>query len=138
MLDYHWNQYKYKVIFGYFNMNPVKSEMNIFLNKDSLTNLIKENNCFKWVGSCIDLILTNSRYSFQYSSSIGTGLSDHCPLIFSIMKTKLSIEKSKRSLYPKLKLSLMVPFKKSYHQSLMLTTRIACFLTLLMFLISIT
>ena len=76
-------------------MNPVKSEMNIFLNKDSLTNLIKENNCFKWIGSCIDLILTNSRYSFQYSSSRDTGLSDHYPLIFSIMKTKLSIEKCK-------------------------------------------
>ena len=39
-------------------MNPVKSEMNIFLNTESFTNLIKENTCFKGVGPCIDLILT--------------------------------------------------------------------------------
>ena len=108
-------------------MNPAKSEMNIFLNTESFTNLIKENTCFKGVGSCIDLILTNSRYSFQYSSSIDTGLSDHCPLMFSIMKTNLSLEQSKRSVYSNLKLSLMIKFKKSYHQSLMSATKIACF-----------
>ena len=77
MLDYYSNHYEYKIIFGDFNMNPVKPEMNTFLNTENLTNVIKENTCFKGAGSCIDLILTNSEYSFQYSSSIEAGLSDH-------------------------------------------------------------
>ena len=99
MLDYYSNHYKYKVIFGDFNTNPAKPEMNTFLNTENLTSLIKENTCFKGAGSCIDLILTNSKYSFQYSSSIETGLSDHHHLIFSIVKTKLALEEPKRLVY---------------------------------------
>ena len=74
-------------------LNPVKPEMNTFLNTENLTNLIMENTCFKGADSCIDfidLILRNSKYSFQYSSSVETGLSDHHHLIFSMMKTKLA------------------------------------------------
>ena len=48
----------------------------------TLTNLIKGNTCFKGAGSCVDLILANSKYSFQFSLSIGAGLSDHHHLIF--------------------------------------------------------
>ena len=62
------------------------------LNMENLTNLIKENSCFKGESLCIDLILTNSKNSFQYSSSIENGLSDHHHLIFSMMKTKLVLE----------------------------------------------
>ena len=95
MLDCYSNHYEYKVILGDFNINPVKPEMNTFLNTENLTNLVKENTCFKGAGSCIDLILTNSKYSFQYSLSIETGLSDHHRLIFSMMKTKLALEEPK-------------------------------------------
>ena len=45
-------------------MNPVKPEMKTFLNMENRTNLIKENICFKGASSCIDLILTNSKYYF--------------------------------------------------------------------------
>ena len=62
------------------------------LNMENLTNLIKENSSFKGESLCIDLILTNSKNSFQYSSSIENGLSDHHHLIFSMMKTKLVLE----------------------------------------------
>ena len=65
MLDYYSNYYEYKVILGDFNMNPVKPEMNTFLNTENLTNLIKENTGFKGAGSYIDLILTDSKYSFS-------------------------------------------------------------------------
>ena len=99
MLDYYLNHYEYKVIFEDFDMNPVKPEMNTFLNTENLTNLIKENTCFKGTCSCIDLILTNSKYSFQFSSSIETGSSDHHHLIFSMMKTKLALEEPKRLVY---------------------------------------
>ena len=99
MLDYYSNYYEYKVILGDFNMNPVKPEMNTFLNTENVTNLIKENTGFKGAGSYIDLILTDSKYSFQYSSSKETGLSDHHLLIFSMMKTKLALEEPKRLVY---------------------------------------
>ena len=90
MLDYYSNHYKYKLKFRDFNMNPLKPEMSTFLNTENITNLIKENTCCTARSSCIDLILTNSKYSFQYSSPIDAGLSDHCHLIFSIMKTILA------------------------------------------------
>ena len=50
--------------------------------------MIKENICFKGTGGCIDLILPNSKYSFQYSLLIETGSSDHHHLIFDMVKTK--------------------------------------------------
>ena len=40
MLDSYSNHSEYKVIFGDFNMSPVKPEMNTFLNTENLTNLI--------------------------------------------------------------------------------------------------
>ena len=47
MLDYYSSHYEYKVIFGDFNLNPVKPEMSTFLKAENLTNLIKENTCLK-------------------------------------------------------------------------------------------
>ena len=49
-------------------MNPVKLEINTLLSTENLTNLINKNTCFKGAGSFIDLILTNFKYPFQYSS----------------------------------------------------------------------
>ena len=77
MLNYYSNHYENKVIFGDFNMNTVKPEMNIFLSWDNITNLIKENTCLKEACSCIDLIVTNSNYLFQNSLSVETDFSDH-------------------------------------------------------------
>ena len=73
--------------------------MRTFLNKENITNLIKENTSFKAVGSFFDLILTILKYSFQYSTSIVIDLSDHHHLIFSMMKGKLAVEEPKRLLY---------------------------------------
>ena len=73
--------------------------MRTFLNKENITNLIKENTSFQAVGSFFDLILTILKYSFQYSTSIVTDLSDHHHLIFSMMKGKLAVEEPKRLLY---------------------------------------
>ena len=89
--------------------------MNVMLIKNKC-NLIKESTCFKRAGSCIDLILTNSKYSFQYFSSIEIGLSHH-HLIFSMMKTKLALEEPERLVL------IMIILKKSYHQNLILATR---------------
>ena len=50
-------------------MEPTKSALSNFLSR--------KNTCFKGIGSCIDLILTNRKYSFKHSESYETGNSDH-------------------------------------------------------------
>ena len=55
--------------------------------------------CFKGTGSCIDLILTNKKYSFKNTSSYETGLSDHHHLIYSVMGTTFKCEESIKFIY---------------------------------------
>ena len=69
------------------------------MNNENFINLVKGNTCFKGKGSCIDLILTNRRYSFKHTSSTETGLSDHHHLISSMMKTTFEKEESKVLVY---------------------------------------
>ena len=66
-----------------------------FMNNKSFINLMEENTCSKGKSSCIELILTNRRYSFKHTSFTKTGLSDHHHLILSIMKTTFEKEESK-------------------------------------------
>ena len=50
--------------------------------------MIKTPTCFKSVhGRCIDLLLTNSKYSFKKSQSFETGFSDFHHMIYTILKT---------------------------------------------------
>ena len=69
------------------------------MNSQNFTNLIKNNTCFKGVGSCIDLILANRKYCFKNTSSYETGISDHHHLIFSLMKTIFVSEEPKKFVY---------------------------------------
>ena len=57
------------------------------------------NTCFKGEGSCIDLILTNRKYSFKNTCSFETGLSDHHHLIYSVMKTTFKSEEPENLIY---------------------------------------
>ena len=63
--------------------------MKTFCESYALYSLIKEPTCYKnpQNPSCIDLILTNSPYSFQISSVIETGLSDFHMMAVTVMKT---------------------------------------------------
>ena len=58
-------------------------------------NLIKEPTCFKSVSnpSCIDLILTNQKFSFKNTSILETGISDFHRMVLTI--TKSTFEKGK-------------------------------------------
>ena len=69
------------------------------MNNQNLFNLVKSNTCFKGKGSCIDLILTNRKYSFKNTCSVETGLSDHHHLIYSVMKTRFKSEEPKKLIY---------------------------------------
>ena len=87
------------MVFGEINVEPTNPVMINFMDSQNFTNLIKNNTCFKGVGSCIDLILTNRKYCFKNTSSYETGISDHHHLIFSIMKTTFASEEPKKFVY---------------------------------------
>ena len=99
LLDFYSGIYDNKVVFGDFNLEPTNPVMINFMDSQNFTNLIKNNTCFKGVGSCIDLILTNRKYCFKNTSSYETGISDHHHLIFSIMKTTFASEEPKKFVY---------------------------------------
>ena len=61
LLDFYSGIYDNKVIFGDFNLELANPVMISFMDSQNFTNLFKSNACFKGVGSCIDLILTNRK-----------------------------------------------------------------------------
>ena len=66
-----------------------------FLDSNSLTNLIRTNTCFKGKGSCIDLILTNRKFSFKFTSTYEKGISDHHHIIYTMLKSCFQNTESK-------------------------------------------
>ena len=86
VIDHLTTKYDDHLIMGDFNMKPNNSMFKSFLDSNNLTNLIKINTCFKGKGSSIDLIFTNRKYSFKYTSSCKTGLSDHHHMIYTMLK----------------------------------------------------
>ena len=99
LLDFYSGIYDNKVVFGDFNLEPTNPVMINFMDSQNFTNLIKNNTCFKGVGSCIDLILPKRKYCFKNTSSYETGISDHHHLIFSIMKTTFESKEPKKFVY---------------------------------------
>ena len=88
-LDLYSAHYENTILIGDFNVNIDDPHMESFLESYRFKSLIKDPTCFKNPEnpSCIDLIVTNSPYSFQNSCVIETGLSDVHKMIVSVMKT---------------------------------------------------
>ena len=84
LLDFYSNEYDNKVVIGDFNLEPSSLSMLSFIDSQTFVSLIKNKTCFKVTGSCIDLILTNRKYSFKNTS---------------VMKTKFKCEESKKIVY---------------------------------------
>ena len=60
--------------------------------------MMKQNTCSKGdEGLCIDLLITNSKFSFLETNSFETDLSDHS--IYTILKTKFEKFEPKKSIY---------------------------------------
>ena len=68
-------------------MEPTDSALIELLDSNSFTNLIKRNTCFKGKGSCIDLILTNRKFCFKFTSSYEMGIGDHHHMIYTMLKS---------------------------------------------------
>ena len=88
------------IILGDFEIEVENKVMKSFLQKHTFYNIMKQNTCFKGDGgSCIDLLITNSKFSFMKTNSFETGLSDHHHMIYTILKTKFEKFKPKKSIY---------------------------------------
>ena len=87
IIDYFANTYVNHLILGGFNLGPTDSALMGFLDSSSLTNLIETNTCFKGKGSCIYLILTNRKFSFKFTSTYETGISDHHHMVYTMLKS---------------------------------------------------
>ena len=65
-----------------------------FLDSNSLPNLIKTNTCFKSKGSYIDLILTNRKFSYKFTSTYER-VSDHHHMAYTMLKSCFQNTESK-------------------------------------------
>ena len=84
------------VLLDDFNVEPEEVNMLYFLNIYNLNNLAKQKTCYKKPEnpSCIDLILANSRRSFQNTTVFETGLSDFHKMTVSVLKSHFPKQKS--------------------------------------------
>ena len=99
IIDFYTQAYEKHIIIGDFNMQPGFDNMSEFIISHGYYNLIKKNTCFKNTGTCIDLMLTNQKYSFKNTNVFETGLSDHHLLIYSMLKTTFTKMKPKKIIY---------------------------------------
>ena len=95
IVDHYSSIYDNHIILGDFNLEPDSPILISFTQSLNLFNIIKSNTCFKWQGTCTDLILTNRKYCFKHSSTFETGLSDHRHLIYSMLKTTFKKDEPK-------------------------------------------
>ena len=99
IIDHFAAKFDNHLIMGDFNMESNNLMFKSFLDSNNLTNLIKNNTCFKGQGLSIDLIFTNRKYSFNYTSSYEMGLSDHHHMIYTMLKSSLINIEPKRLNY---------------------------------------
>ena len=89
ILDFYMAKFDNLLLLGDFNSEMSEAPMIEFCETYNLSNLIKGPTCFKnpQNPSSIDLILTNRPRSFQHSTTIETGLSDHHKLTITVMRS---------------------------------------------------
>ena len=83
-----YSKYDAILINGDFNVEPVNTEISRFLDSNQLHNHMREKTCWKSRdGTCIDLIISNKKYSLMNTGVIETGISDHHSLIYTMLKS---------------------------------------------------
>ena len=88
LIEFYSKTYENYLILGDFNLETSDSSMISLMDSHDLFSLIREPTCFKSErGSCIDLILTNKKYSFKNSLTFETGESDFHKMIYTVFKT---------------------------------------------------
>ena len=88
MIVYHYSSiYDNHIILRDFNMEPNRPILISFVQSLNLFSIIKLNISIKGNGTCIDLVLINSKYYFKHSSTFQISHSYHHHLIYSMLKT---------------------------------------------------
>ena len=76
--------------------------MKSFLQQHTFYKMMKQNTCFKSdEGSSMDLLITNSKFSFMKANSFETCLIDHHHMIHTTLKSKFEKFKPIKSIYRK-------------------------------------
>ena len=101
-----------------FNIEQTDRSIKAFLNSNSLNNLIKSNTCFKYKDSCIDLFLTSRKYSFKFSGSYETGISDDHHMIYTMLKSSFNNTEPKLLNYKDFKHFSQEKFKEDLSKAL--------------------
>ena len=88
-LELYSSHYENTILLGVFNVSIDDPHIKSVCETYRFKSFIKDPTCFENTEnpSCIDLLLTNSPYSFQNSCVIGTGVSDFHEMVVSVMKT---------------------------------------------------
>ena len=88
ILDRHLSKFEHFLLVGDFNSEIHESSISNFCDTYNLKNIINEPTRYKKLlnPSTIDLILTNKSRSFQNTTTIETGLSDHHKMTVTVMK----------------------------------------------------
>ena len=118
MIDFFNDTYENYLIMGDFNIERSDPSLKTFLNSGNLCNLIKSNTCFKGKGSCVDLFLTNGKYSFKFSGSYDPGISDHHHMIYTMLKSCFNNTEPKLLNYRDFKNFLQEAFKEDFREAL--------------------
>ena len=110
LLDFYAKTYSNILILGDFNMVENELAMKSLIDSHALFSMIHEPTCFKNPdGRCIDLMLTNKKYSFKNTQTFDTGESDFHRLIYTMFKTtfvKLPPKSIKYRCYKKFEISV--------------------------------
>ena len=88
ILNQNLSKFEHFLLQGDFNYEIHEPSISNFCETYNLKNIINEPTCYKNImnPSTIDLILTNKSRSFQNSTTIDTGLSDHHKMTVTVMK----------------------------------------------------
>ena len=119
-IDFMLGNYDDILLMGDFNCLRKEQCMVDFCDTYDLINLIKEPTCFKNPvnPSSIDVMLTNRPISFQNSSAIETGLSDHHKLTVSVLKVFFKKIEPVKICYRSYKNFKALDFRKNLSNSL--------------------
>ena len=83
VIHFFADTYDKYLIMGDLIIEQSDPSLKTFLNSNNLYNLIKSNTCFKDKSSCNGLFLANRKYSFKFSGSYETGITDHHHMIYT-------------------------------------------------------
>ena len=118
MIDFFADTYDNYLIMGDLNIEQSDPSLKAVLNSNNLYNLIKSNTSFKGKGPCIDLSLTNRKYSCRFIGSYETGISDHHHMIYTMLKSCFNNTEPKLLNYTNFKHFSQKNFKEDLSEAL--------------------